>query len=121
MGNTSRMSGVFVGVRPPFTLALYRFLALGLIFVLLQMAFPVAECMALATHQATMLESSRNNPARNEGDAGCCSFCFCCHFLGVMPPADPRPALSNNGWLAAGANPLTIHSSINPFDRPPKA
>ena len=44
------------------------------------------------------LASSKDCPDDTEGDAGCCSYCFCCHFAGVLNSADPDLSLVG-AWL----------------------
>jgi len=123
MGRTpSERSGILIGLEQRFTLAVFRILALVMIGVLLQTVFLPANCMAITTQKpGTAVASSQDGPDDTEGDAGCCSYCFCCHFTGVLNSDDLSLALVANGFLAPTRNPLPLQLSISPLDQPPRA
>jgi hypothetical protein len=101
---------------------LFRILALALIPVLLQAMFPSANCMAMPTHNERMSITS-SNPASDdsEGDAGCCSYCACCHFVGVPNSGPPALLLVFMTFPPRDRNLLLPESSSSPFYRPPRA
>jgi len=100
----------------------FQFLALAMIGVLLQTIFLSANCMTVTTdNPGTAVESSKDRPDDVAGDAGCCSYCFCCHFTGVLSSGDLSPSLVANGFLVSNWHPLPLRLSISPFDKPPQA
>jgi hypothetical protein len=92
-----------------------------MIGVLLYALFPSPACMAFAGGKSgTAVSGSKDSPEDSEGDAGCCSFCFCCHFTGVLKAGDPRPSLQANGFLTTNLNPLPLQLPNSPLDQPPR-
>ena len=90
--------------------------------VLLHATFPSSNCMAFTGGKpGTVASGSKDYSEGSEGDAGCCSFCFCCHLPGVLKAVDPVPSLQANGFLTPNLNPLPLRLGISPFDRPPQA
>jgi hypothetical protein len=111
-----------VGLQQVSSVAVFRILALGMVSVLLQTVFLPANCMSIPTHGAvSALDTSKNCPGDTEQDAGCCSYCFCCHFAGVVNSTDPRLTLVAHGFLAPNWNSPPLQLSIVPFDKPPRA
>jgi hypothetical protein len=98
-----------------------RVLAFALIAVLLHAMVPFAICMAVPIQKpGTSAENSKTNPDDADGDAGCCSYCCCCHFAGVLNSPELGHFLVTKGLLAPNRNPLPPHRSTIPFDRPPR-
>lgn len=78
--------------------------------------------MAIPPHtHGAAFEGSKDYPDDTEGDAVCCSYCFCCHFAGVPMSNVPSPSLVVTGFLASNYNPLPLQLSVSPFDKPPQA
>ena len=119
--NRARDPVSYVGLQQRSTFTAFRILALVMIGFLLQTMFLAANCIAVPLHTlGNAVEGSKDCPGSTEGDAGCCSYCFCCHSAGVLNCADPSLSLVANGLLAPTCNPVPPQSSISPFDQPPR-
>ena len=116
--------GYPLGLRQPSTSAVFRIVTLAIIAVLLQTMFLSVNCLAMSTGKSsTSVEDSRRSecPGGADGDGGCCSFCFCCHFAGVLNATGLSLSLDTNGLLEPDWNPFPRQSFISSFDRPPRA
>ena len=100
---------------------IFRILALAMGLVLVRTTFVPANCTAFAAHAsgATVVGSS-GSQGDSDNDAGCCSYCFCCHFAGVVSSADPNLTFLAIDFLEADRNPAPPSLSLNPSDQPPR-
>lgn len=92
-----------------------------MIGVLFQAISPSANCISIPLHKdGRAVGISKDCPGDTEGDAGCCSYSFCCHFAGVLNSTDLSLSLVANGFLMLPWNPLPLYLPISPFEQPPR-
>jgi hypothetical protein len=101
----------------------FRILALLMTGVLLQTSFLAPNCMPPTPRElgAARIQASKDCPDDPDGEDGCCSFCFCCHFAGITHSADLSVPLDASGYLQSGWRPLPSQWSFCPVDQPPRA
>jgi hypothetical protein len=86
--------------------------------MLLQATLVSPACLSLTTTQRSPITAAAGTTGT--GDDGCCAFCFCCHFSGVLDSRLPDTFLRVAGFLRPSASTAVPEPYRPPVDLPPR-